>query len=157
MKMMIFLAIAAILLFAGCAGYGAQQQTAPKAQQQAPAAGGGTALKGATYIDYDAAKYQQALAENKVVYLEFWASWCPTCGAYEPRLLQAFDTMAKDQKYANVAGFRVNYDTQNDLKQQFGVVGQHTHVIIGKDGKVAVQSREIWSSQDLIDNIGKAL
>ncbi len=115
------------------------------------------AMGKAAYVDYDAAKYQKALAEHKVVYLEFHADWCPTCRAYEPRLLQAFETMAADAKYKDVVGFKVNYDTQTDLEQQFGIVGQHTHIIIGKDGKVVVQSREIWSSQDLIDNIAKAL
>ncbi|MEM2138266.1 MAG: thioredoxin family protein [Candidatus Anstonellaceae archaeon] len=117
----------------------------------------GAMMAKAAYMDYDAAKYRQALSDGKVVYLEFYASWCPTCNSYEPRLLSGFERMSADAKYKDVVGFRVNYDTQDDLKREFGIVGQHTHVIIGKDGEVVVKSREIWSSQDLIDNIEKAL
>ncbi len=65
--------------------------------------------------------------------------------------------MAAGSKYKDVVGFKVNYDTQDDLKREFGIVGQHTHVIIGKDSIVVVKSREEWSAQDLMDNIGKAL
>ena len=111
----------------------------------------------ASYTAYEATAYQKAKSEGKVIYLEFYAPWCPTCRGYEPKLLSAFQIMSADAKYKDVVGFKVDYDTQNDLKGMFGVVGQHTHVIIGKDGKVVVQSREIWSSQDLMDNIGKAL
>ena len=111
----------------------------------------------ASYSNYNAAAYQKAKSDGKVIYLEFYASWCPICRAYEPRLLSGFETMAADSKYNDVVGFRVNYDTQDDLKREFGIVGQHTHVIIGKDSSVVVKSREDWGSQDLMDNIGKAL
>lgn len=111
----------------------------------------------ASYSPYSAEAYQKAKSEGKVIYLEFYASWCPDCRAYEPRLLSGFETMAADSKYKDVVGFKVNYDTQDDLKREFGIVGQHTHVILGKNGNVVVKSRETWSSQDLMDNIGKAL
>ena len=111
----------------------------------------------ASYSPYDAEAYQKAKSEGKIIYLEFYAPWCPYCREYEPKLLAAFDAMGKDARYKDVVGFKVDYDTQEDLKREFGIVGQHTHVIIGKDGSVLVKSREIWSSEDLIANIGKAL
>lgn len=165
-----------LLLVAGCASYGNGQQQSDAAGGAAPNQPGspdamvknktnesmakkdsGTMMLKASYSDYDAAKYRQARAEGKVIYLEFYASWCPTCRSYEPRLQQAFEEMAGNSKYAEVVGFKVNYDTQEDLKREFGIVGQHTHVIIGKEGEVIVQSREIWSAQDLMENIKKAL
>ncbi len=198
-------AILAILIFAGCAGYGTRQTTtapapqgaeekamgeknavleknnstgmikseSPEMEQKEKQAGSvmkennsnssmrkeGSMMEPgkASYSNYNAAAYQKALSAGKVVYLEFYAAWCPDCRAYEPRLLQAFGTMSSDPKFNGVVGFKVNYDTQDDLKSQFGIVGQHTHIIIGKDGSVAVKSREIWSAQNLVDNIGKAL
>lgn len=111
----------------------------------------------ASYVPYDADAYRKALSEGKVVYLEFYAAWCPDCRAYEPRLNEAFARMAADGKYDGVAGFKVNFDTQEDLKREFGIVAQHTHVIIGKDGQVAVKSREVWSIDELMAQLESQL
>jgi thiol:disulfide interchange protein len=88
------------------------------------------------YYDYDAVLYQQALADKKIVFLEFYAAWCTYCRASEANIVAAFDELDRE----DVVGFRVNYDIQTDLKSQFGVAYQHTHIILDKNGEMVYKS-----------------
>lgn len=112
----------------------------------------------ASYVPYSKETFDTAKASGKIVYLEFYAAWCPYCRAQEPKINEAFATMSKDPKYDTVAGFKVNYDTEKELKQQYGITYQHSHVILDRNGSVVVKSiGEAWSADDVIANINKAL
>ncbi len=115
--------------------------TVPTTTQDAPPLPPQPATAGALsgYIDYDAARYKQATDSGQLVFLEFYAAWCPFCRALDPIIREAFSEL-QDEK-VDVVGFRVDYDTQKDLKKQFGVTYQHTHILL-KDGKV------VWRALD---------
>lgn len=81
------------------------------------------------YISYTPGQYQKALADKRPVVLYFWASWCPICRADEPVIKQRIESSGLP-----VAGFRVDFDTQSDLKQQFRIPYQHTTVMLDADG-----------------------
>ncbi len=110
------------------------------------------------YIPFEKAKYLQAKADGKIIFLEFYANWCPYCAAQAPILDAAFKEITNE----NVIGFRVNYkdsDTDSDeveLAKEFGIVYQHTHVILAPDGTVLKKATGDWSKNMIKEEIIKA-
>lgn len=79
----------------------------------------------ATYMDFDQEAYEAALADGKTVFLDFYASWCPTCLGNAPEIEAAFKNTDKE-----LVGFRVDYDNSAALQKEFGVITQSTYILI---------------------------
>jgi len=73
---------------------------------------------------FDQAKFDAALADGKTVFLDFYATWCPTCRANEPIIDSAFDGST------DVVGFRVDYDKEEELKKEYNVRLQSTYLVL---------------------------
>jgi peroxiredoxin len=108
--------------------------------------------------------------KGKIVFLNFWTTWCPEC-RYEMPLMQNLYTHFKDKEFAMVAinlnepafvvkkyfedhklTFTVLLDTINELGAPFGIRGIPTTYIIDRDGGIigkAVGSRR-WDSRKSI-------
>lgn len=110
------------------------------------------------YLEFTKADYDKALSEGKVIFLEFYADWCPICRAQTPELNAGFDSLNDP----NVIGFRVNYNDSNtdavekDLAKEFNITYQHTHVIL-KNGKEVYRSSDQLSKEDFLELVNSEL
>ncbi len=109
-------------------------------------------------LDFNQADYEQALEQEDVILLYFYAKWCPICREEIPKMYDAFEEFNTD----GVIGFRVNYndgDTdehEENLAREFGVAYQHTKVIL-KNGERVLKSLESWGKQRYLDELEKAV
>ncbi len=122
-------------------GAAAPTQSAPAASSTVPSSQG-TASPGSTssattsaaearsgyvtYADYTADK--AAFSAGPVV-LFFHADWCPTCRTTDGNL-----TADPASLPAGLTVVKLDFDSENDLRQQYGVTVQHTFVQIAPDG-----------------------
>ena len=94
---------------------------------------------------------------GKVVVLDFWASWCVPCKRSFPWLNAMHARYGKEglviigvnvDKDANEAKafleeypaqFRIHYDPDGKLAEEYGVRGMPSSFVIGRDGQLAAQ------------------
>lgn len=164
-SLIVIIVIAGIVFFASQKPQSNSSNT-PTAQTQNTEEGkmiegySGKVLAGITspYIIFNKTDYDKALASGKVVFLDFFANWCPICREEAPNLKAGFDDLQTDK----VVGFRVNYnDTETDedekkLAKEFGITYQHTKVIL-KNGKEVKKSLESWDKETFLKEINSAL
>lgn len=97
-----------------------QQSTSPQATPKAPE----PTTSSGQYIDYSDGTL--ASTQGRRI-LFFYASWCPQCRALEKSIQ---DTGVP----SGMTIFKVNYDTQTALRQQYGITLQTTIVEIDASG-----------------------
>lgn len=94
------------------------------------------------YQAYSESAVKTALADGKKVALFFHASRCPACVNAEKEIMAS--TLPD-----NSVIFKVNYDTETDLKKTYGVTSQHTFVFL--DSSMQSTAKKLWlSTNDLI-------
>ena len=93
---------------------------------------------------FDQKSFDAALAEGKLMMVDFWADWCGPCKMLAPVM------EALDRQYAGrVTVGKVNVDEEGELAIRYGVMNIPT-VIFFKDGKeigrkVGVQPASVYT------------
>ena len=81
---------------------------------------------------FDTAAFEAAIAGDKPVLVDFWATWCGPCRMIAPTV----EEIAQERTDIKVG--KVNVDEQPELAGQFGVMSIPTLVVM-KGGKVVNQ------------------
>lgn len=84
---------------------------------------------GGIYQEYDENLLSMAKTGNVVLFFE--ADWCPTCRALDADIKANLDKIPQD-----TAILTLDYDTEDALKESYGVTTQHTLIQVGPDGEV---------------------
>lgn len=82
---------------------------------------------------YSEASLKEAKAAGKTVLLDFHADWCPICKKQGP----VIQNLLQEDKLKEVAAFKVDYDNETALKQQFKVTSQSTLIVFKGEKAVA--------------------
>ena len=78
--------------------------------------------------------FNEVISEkDKLIVLDFWASWCGPCKMLAP----IFETA--EGKYPNVIFGKVNVDEEEEIARQYGIVSIPTLIFI-KNGEVVKKS-----------------
>ena len=83
-------------------------------------------------MDLDSSNFHDAVSQNNLLLVDFWAEWCGPCKSMHP----IFSRMAK--KYDHVRFARVNVDNSQDIAKKFNVQSIPTFIMF-KNGQVAQQ------------------
>ena len=97
------------------------------------------------------ANFNETIMSEKVVLVDFWASWCGPCRMVAP----VIDQLAEEYEGKVTVG-KVNVDSDGALAAEYAVVSIPT-VILFKDGKQAEKLVGAHSFDDYADMIDKVL
>lgn len=82
-----------------------------------------------TIPSFDAGAFADAQKDGRPILIAVHASWCPTCKAQAPILSE----LRADPKFGNLAYFVIDFDSQKDLVNRFGVRMQSTLIVFRGD------------------------
>ena len=80
-------------------------------------------------IELTSKNFNQEMANNDLLLVDFWAEWCGPCKSMHP----IFTRMAK--KYKRVRFARVNVDNAQDIAMKYGVQSIPTFIMF-KNGEI---------------------
>lgn len=135
-----------------------EEETTNEARKIEGYSGNLLAGKTSPFLEFNKGDYEKALKSDKIIFLDFYANWCPICRAEEPEILAGFETLNTDK----LIGFRVNFnDSETDedekkLAKDFSVPYQHTKIIL-KEGLEILRSVDQWDKGQFTKEINKVI
>ena len=81
-------------------------------------------------MDLDSLNFHDAISQNKLLLVDFWAEWCGPCKQIGPILEEI-----SDEKKNLVNVYKMNIDNNPEIPQKYGVRGIPT-LMFFNDGKL---------------------
>ena len=100
---------------------------------------------------FNQASFNDAISNNKVVLVDFWATWCGPCRMLAP-VIEQLGAQYEDK----VVVGKVDTDEQPALAMQFGIMSIPT-VILFKDGKEVERKVGVMPAQAYTQMLDAAL
>lgn len=97
------------------------------AAMQGGSAAPGAQVQSASYMAYS----DGVLMNGTPKILFFHAAWCPICRAADEQLTGWYGA-----RRPTIDTYKVDYDTQTELKAKYGVTYQHTFVLVDGEGNM---------------------
>lgn len=101
-----------------------------------------------SYKIYSAAAFDEAVTNGKRVVLNFRASRCPTCTRVSNDIIEKQAGLPED-----VVVMEVDYDTNEALKDAYGVTQQTTFVTFDNNWNALNTLMNVRSFNDLVNNL----
>jgi thiol:disulfide interchange protein len=79
------------------------------------------------YTDYSDVRL--ANAKQEFIVLFFHANWCPSCKAFEEKILS--ETIPE-----NIQILKVDFDKNSELRKKYNVLSQTTFILVDRDGEL---------------------
>lgn len=89
----------------------------------------------------------EVIDSNKIVLLDFWATWCGPCRMIAP----VVEEIAKENPHITVG--KINVDEQPELAQEFGIMSIPTLVVL-KNGEVINQVSGYRPKEQILPMLG---
>ncbi len=105
----------------------------------------------AKYVTLTEENFDKVLAENSVVAVDFWATWCGPCKMLAP----VIEELARDFEGKAVVG-KVDVDENESLAMRFGIMSIPT-VLIFKNGEMVDKHVGFRQKIQLADAINSVL
>lgn len=111
----------------------------------------GTVIAGSSspFVEFTREGYEKALADGKIIFLNFYANWCPVCRVEVPIIDSGFNGLTSGR----IVGFRVNFkdsdtdEDENNLAKEFNVPYQHTKIFL-VNGQEVDRYPNQWNKED---------
>lgn len=97
------------------------------------------------YLPYSIEKYNKNSSMRRILF--FHAKWCPTCKVANQEFTEQSEGIPED-----VVIFKVDYDTEADLKKKYAITYQHTFVLVDEKGN-EVKKWNGGGVEELINNL----
>lgn len=96
------------------------------------------------YLKYTQARLEHAKEEFIVLF--FHANWCPSCKAFEEKVLS-------EDIPENIKILKVNFDTNGELRKKYNILTQTSFVLVDNDGEL--RKRWVWGQgiDDVVEKL----
>jgi thioredoxin len=93
--------------------------------------------------------FESTIDNNDIVFIDFWATWCPPCKAFEPIYEEA------SEKYPDIVFGKINTDEEQELAASFKIQSIPTLMIFREKVVMFSQAGAVPASslEDLIQKV----